>query len=260
LKDKTNFYNIIIYALLVFALSGLLVLLQSVFVNVGDYWVVFPQFAPALTVIGLFLARGHKRITFDVKHSFSINKKVLFCSISAAIFVLIVFYGFGFILSVFDKPFSQWKIPFLQWETPSLTIGFVCLLIGCIGEEIGWRGFLLPALNRNYPLIISSVFVGVLWGAWHLDFGDGVIGFFVTILFMTSLSVIISWVQTKSEGSIIPAIVIHFFVNYFARSTLFDMSLTAHFILSLLLGSFGIILFFADKKTFLSKYNVKAKT
>jgi membrane protease YdiL (CAAX protease family) len=201
-----------------------------------------------LTVFFLLLIRGRKRLAFDVKHSFSINKKVLTYSIYAALFVFIVFGGFGLILSAFGKPF-------LKWETPSLTIGFICVLVGCIGEEIGWRGFLLPALNRNLSLLISSLLVGVLWGAWHLDFGDGVIGFLITILFMTSLSIIMSWIQIKSGGSIIPAIVFHFFVNFFARSTLFDISLSAHFVLSLLLGVFGVILFFADRKTFMSIKN-----
>lgn len=253
MRDKTNFYNIILYALLVFAFSGLFLLLHSVFVTAGDYWVVFPQFAPALTVIALLVIRGHKGITF--KHSFNINKKVLAYCLCTTLFLFIVFGGFGFVRSVFGKPFLQWEIQFLQWETPSLAIGFICVLVGCIGEEIGWRGFLLPALNRNFSLIISSLFVGVLWGAWHLDFESGIIGYFVTILFVTSLSIIMSWVQVKSGGSIIPAIVLHFFVNFFARSTLFNMSLLAHFILSLLLGIFGVILFFADRKTFMSKGN-----
>ena len=81
------------------------------------------------------------------------------------------------------------------------------------------------------------------------------LGFFVTILFFISLSIIMSWFQIKSDGSIITAVVLHFFVNFFARSTLFDMSLFAHFCLSLLLGVCGVILFFADRKTFMSKEN-----
>ena len=248
MKDKTNSYNIVLYALLVFALSGLLVLLQSVFAAAGGYWVVFPQFAPALTVFFLFLVRRRKGGLFDKKRRLGINKKVLAYSVCAALFVFIVFGSFGCVLAAFEKPV-------LQWETPSLAIGFICMLVGCITEEIGWRGFLLPALNRRFSLIVSSLLVGVLWGAWHLDFGDGVVGFLVTILFMAALSVIISWMQIKNGGSIIPAIVLHFFVNFFARSTLFDMSLTAHFMLALVLGICGAILFFADRKTFMSKEN-----
>ena len=251
MRNKTNVYNILLYSLIVFALSGLLLLLHFVFETSGKYWVVFPQFAPTLTVIFLLVARKRYGVVFDVKHRLRINKKVLAYSICAALFVFVVFGGFGFVLSVFGKPLSQWGVPFLKWNTPSLAIGFICVLVGCIGEEIGWRGFLLPAFNRSFPLIIASLFTGALWGAWHLDFGDGVFGFFVTILFSISLSIIISWFQVKSNGSIVTAIVLHFFVNFFARSTLFDMSLFAHFTLSLLLGVCGVILFFADRKTFM---------
>ena len=248
-----NGYNILLYTLIVFALSGLLLLLHFIFKTVGDYWLVFPQFAPVLTVAFLFVTRGRKRVVFDVNYRFRMSKEVLTYTICAALFVFVVFGGFGSLLSVFGKPLSQWDIPFLKWDTPSLAIGFICVFAGCIGEEIGWRGFLLPAFNRDFSLIISSLFTGILWGAWHLDFGYGVIGFFVTILFSISLSVIMSWFQIKSDGSIITAVVLHFFVNFFARSTLFDMSLLAHFSLSLLLGVCGVILFFADRKIFMSK-------
>ena len=75
-------------------------------------------------------------MTFDGKRSFGMHKKALAYSLWAVLFVCIVFGGFGFVLSVFDKPFSQWEVPFLKWETPSLAIGFVCVLAGCVGEEV----------------------------------------------------------------------------------------------------------------------------
>jgi len=258
MRDKTDFYNIVLYTLILLAFSGLLLLLHFVFVTAGDYWIVFSQFAPALTVIFLLAIRRNKRAILDVKRVFRINKKVLTYSVFAALFVFVVLGGFGFILSVFGKPFSEWEIPVLKWETPSLAISFICLTAGCISEEVGWRGFLLPALNRNLSLIVSSLSLGIFWGVGHLDFGNGIAGFLVTVLFLTMLSVIISWFQIKSGGSIIPAIALHFFVNFFARSTLFDMSLSAHFALTLLLCLFGAILFFADRKTFMSKENASS--
>jgi hypothetical protein len=57
MKDKTNRLHIIIYVLLVIALSVLLLMLHSVFKNVGDYSVSFPQFAPALALIILLAGK-----------------------------------------------------------------------------------------------------------------------------------------------------------------------------------------------------------
>lgn len=243
MKDKTNFFNIVIYVLLVFALSGLSLILHSVFVNAEDYSLTFPQFAPALALVILLAVRRCKGVSFDIKRSFSINKRVLLYCLCSMLFVLAVFCPIGF--------FSASSRPFTEWETPSVVISILCMIAGCIGEEIGWRGFLLPTLNRNLSLITSALIIGVIWGAWHMNFENGIIGYLTFILFTTSLSVIMSWVQVKSGGSIVPAIVLHFFVNLSAPIILFDMSPLVELILSGTLACFSLVLFFVDRKTFL---------
>ena len=34
-------------------------------------------------------------------------------------------------------------------------------------EELGWTGFVVPRLRRNFGLLATGLIVGVLWGAWH---------------------------------------------------------------------------------------------
>ena len=40
-------------------------------------------------------------------------------------------------------------------------------LITNLGEEIGWRGYALPRLQRRFTPLASSVILGVCWAAFH---------------------------------------------------------------------------------------------
>ena len=42
------------------------------------------------------------------------------------------------------------------------------LIFGGILEELGWTGFAIPRLRRNYSVLTTGLIVGLLWGVWHL--------------------------------------------------------------------------------------------
>ena len=48
--------------------------------------------------------------------------------------------------------------------TPGLLLIFT---IGPLGEEAGWRGFLLPKLLERHNALTCSLLLGVIWGMWH---------------------------------------------------------------------------------------------
>lgn len=55
------------------------------------------------------------------------------------------------------------------WAGTAVTALFVlgAGLVGAVGEEIGWRGFLLPKLvsgGSRHPYLVT----GLVWAAWHL--------------------------------------------------------------------------------------------
>ncbi len=37
-----------------------------------------------------------------------------------------------------------------------------------MGEEAGWRGFVLPRLQKNTSVLSSALILGALWALWHL--------------------------------------------------------------------------------------------
>lgn len=81
-------------------------------------------------------------------------------------------------------------------------------------EEFGWRGFALPRLQERYSALTSSVFLGLLWGLWHLPltiaYGDPVIPFLLKI---TAISVLITWVFNSTAGSMLIAMLCHASLN-----------------------------------------------
>jgi membrane protease YdiL (CAAX protease family) len=55
--------------------------------------------------------------------------------------------------------------------TPSQAIPFAIgmqIITGAVGEELGWRGFLLPRLRKHYGPVTAAWVMGLLWSLWHL--------------------------------------------------------------------------------------------
>jgi uncharacterized protein len=85
-----------------------------------------------------------------------------------------------------------------------------------LGEESGWRGYLLPELFRHYSLLKASLIVAAIWILWHLpafgfnpnyiNMGFGVIGWTISLAYG---SVLLSWICQGSNWSIIPVILWH---------------------------------------------------
>ncbi len=87
------------------------------------------------------------------------------------------------------------------------------------GEEVGWRGYALPRLAIHLGLGGASVLLGVIWAVWHLPFfflhGSGSYGqsFPIYLLHVTALSVAMSWLYWKTEGSLLLVMLMHASVN-----------------------------------------------
>jgi membrane protease YdiL (CAAX protease family) len=105
-----------------------------------------------------------------------------------------------------------------------VVIGPVVNIIPTLGEELGWRGYLLPKLRRFFSDRIALVFTGVIWGAWHIPViamghnygttytGYPWLGILSMIVFCVVLGIIEGYVSIKLK-SVIPAAMIHSTVN-----------------------------------------------
>ncbi len=97
--------------------------------------------------------------------------------------------------------FRQWWL-FYIW-----TFG---LFQGPLGEELGWRGFLLPRLLTKYSPLLAGVIVGFVWAAWHINMFPSSLSWFA--LFTASavaLSILMTVLFQHTRGSVLLAIVMH---------------------------------------------------
>jgi membrane protease YdiL (CAAX protease family) len=90
---------------------------------------------------------------------------------------------------------------------------------GAVGEELGWRGFLLPLLQSKVSPVISALIMSVLWGLWHAPafFFPGLpqalispLAFFVTVV---AFGVFLSLIFNKTEGCVGGTMLAHFVFN-----------------------------------------------
>lgn len=109
------------------------------------------------------------------------------------------------------------------------TIGFLRALSMIVGEEIGWRGFLIWELRKVMPFGRVCLVSGLIWSAFHWPlifyFGDGnpfLQTAFFTIM-IVSMSVMMTYLTFRS-GSMWPAILFHGTHNIFILDFFTDVT------------------------------------
>lgn len=130
---------------------------------------------------------------------------------------------------------------------------FIWLMFINSGEEIGWRGFALPRLQKLFKNpIYATLVLGVLWSTWHLPIyltpGQSSFPLILFFFFTIGLSFIYTVVFNKTGGSLFSAILLHASTDVVPRIlniTLFKP--TTWLILGILTWISAIVLIFIDK-------------
>lgn len=122
------------------------------------------------------------------------------------------------------------------------TLGIV-VAFGGIGEELGWRGFLVPELYKHYNFTKTSLISGVIWAVFHWPLliflmapRLGVSPWPMLVISLVAgigLSTIMAWLRLRS-GSVWTAVIFHMALNihnqgFFENVTTQTSSLT-HYI------------------------------
>lgn len=119
--------------------------------------------------------------------------------------------GFAAILRM--PEFSGWSI-LSVFLFQGMTFG--------LGEELGWRGYLLPRLQRDRSPVRATFLLSGIWALWHLPafaYRPGytsmgvfnIVGWFISLL---AGAVLLTWLYNSSRGSILAVIFFHIGVEF----------------------------------------------
>lgn len=99
-----------------------------------------------------------------------------------------------------------------------LLLVVINLVLGPTGEELGFRGFLVPQFLGEYSFVWTASAIGVIWALWHaplwlVDSPQAKIPFAIFMATVICFSIILTKIYMLSDGSIWPAVLFHFLAN-----------------------------------------------
>ena len=93
------------------------------------------------------------------------------------------------------------------WPLLLIHVALQIFIVG-LGEELGWRGWLLPSLTVRYGVSGATLFTGVIWYIWHLPILlGGAADAFWFALAISGFSILYSamWVRS-GQSAVLPAV------------------------------------------------------
>jgi membrane protease YdiL (CAAX protease family) len=129
-------------------------------------------------------------------------------------------------------------------------IGLAVVVILGLGEEIGWRGYMLPLVRVRNPRS-GAVIVGFLHGLWHLPLlllttyladipGDPMVIVPIFLVILTAAGVIYAWLRDRS-GSLWPVVLMHQTFNVVNEAVLLAATVAAPMALTYTASETGVV-------------------
>lgn len=114
-------------------------------------------------------------------------------------------------------------LPWLVWGLWVLRSILFTLLVVAVGEEAGWRGWMLPELQKRMSPLSGTVLIGIVWGLWHYplfvngQYPEDPQMVFAKVGVCVLLGIAFTWLYNRSGGNLLLAVVLHTALNNTAR-------------------------------------------
>jgi membrane protease YdiL (CAAX protease family) len=103
---------------------------------------------------------------------------------------------------------------------PAALVGVAVITLGPIGEELGWRGYLLPRLQPRWGPTGAALAVGLIWMIWHFPafkvatLSQSQASYGAFLVSGVAISVFMTWIYNRTRGSVLVAgIIPHLVAN-----------------------------------------------
>ena len=168
-------------------------------------------FTPTITAFILtLLYRGKKDVydLFVIQTIQKFNPKWLIISV----------FGIPLIAFISIVTTLNFDVSLVGLRTTQLIPQFVVIILIALGEEYGWRAYLLPRLLNKFNFFYSSLILGFVWGFWHFPgylIKTGVpleMSFFLFFLWVILATLFINWIYLNTK-SVLTSIIIHISAN-----------------------------------------------
>jgi len=130
------------------------------------------------------------------------------------------------------------------------TLGMV-VAFGGIGEEIGWRGFLVPELYKHYDFTKTALISGVIWAIYHWPLLIFLMGprlgvsplpmLAIILVAGVGLSTIMAWLRLRS-GSVWTAVIFHMALNVHNQGLFEKLTTPTSWLTNYISGQHGLML------------------
>lgn len=196
--------KIMLYIFITIVFTTVLAVVQQK-VGLSFEKISLPQLAPAITVLIIFLI--YKSLPAQINLNF--NKLIFTKSLFAIILPIILF-----AVSFFIGKQIGLNVKITENLSKLIPVMILGMIIGAFGEEVGWRSFLQPILEKKYSILLASIIVGIIWGLWHIGhYKNGLLFMIGFLLFTISASIIIVWLFKNTEYNLIVSAVFHLSIN-----------------------------------------------
>jgi uncharacterized protein len=119
-----------------------------------------------------------------------------------------------------------------------------------IGEETGWRGYALPALQKKFSALTATLILAVGWACWHIPAFiyrplysqmsvAGIAGFFMSLLMG---AIVLTWLYNSTKGSLLVVAIFHAMIELIFISANITVKMSSYLGAAIMVAAILIIL------------------